>query len=140
MKRQPALKSHVIYHVYNRGAFQQKIFLHDLDYKFFMYKLSVYIKKYSIKISCFCIMPNHFHLLIYTEDKPKSISLLMKFLQYSYACKYNKRYKHTGHVFEGSYRIKSINANDLPKIIEYILMNPVRKKLVMRPEDWPYKG
>jgi len=140
MKRQPMLKSEVIYHIYNRGVSQKKIFFDDIDYRFFMYRLSLYKTKYSIKLFSFCIMPNHYHLLIYTENKPKNISLLMKYLQFSYAYRFNKRYKHSGHVFEGCYQIKAINAEDLPKIIDYISQNPVRKKLVTHAESWPYKG
>ncbi|MBN1494116.1 transposase [Candidatus Peregrinibacteria bacterium] len=140
MKRYPSLHSHTFYHIYNRGVSKQKIFLIEADYRYFMYKLAIFKHKYYIKMIKFCVMPNHFHLLIYTQEKPKNISLFMKGLQYTCAFRFNKKYKHSGHVFESCYKIKSIPAEDLPKIINYIEQNPVRKGLVMRAEDWPYKG
>jgi len=86
-------------------------------------------------------MPNHYHFLIYTEGKSNNISNFMKSIQISYARYFNRRYSHSGHVFQGAYKNKPINDPIyMQKIIYYIKQNPVRDKLVNNPNDWPYSG
>lgn len=85
-------------------------------------------------------MPSHFHFLIYTRDKANNISKFMKSIQLSYALFFNNRYKHSGHIFQGTYKNTNIHPFDIPKLISYILQNPVKEKLVKRAEDWPYSG
>lgn len=139
--RKPELRKNVVYHIYNRGVSKRKIFKNDADYRFFMYKLPQYKKKYEIELVSFCLMPNHFHLLVRNSYKGEYIAHFMKSLQLSYACYFNREYKHSGHVFQGSYKNKVIDTPAyLGRIIEYIAMNPVRKGLVAKPEDWPYSG
>jgi len=139
--RNPPICSNVVYHIYNRGVSKRKIFLMDDDYRFFMYKLSFYNKKYLINLISFCLMPNHFHLLLYTEDEKENISKFMKGLQLSYAFYYNKKHDHSGHVFQGKYKNKVVNHPlYMDKITKYISENPVRKKLVKAAKEWPYSG
>jgi REP element-mobilizing transposase RayT len=139
--RKPALHSNTIYHVYNRGVSKRALFLCEADYRRFMYKMAVYKQKYDISIIRFCIMPNHFHLLLRTSREKSRISSFMKSIQTSYAFYFNKKYKHTGHVFQGAFRNKTIKNDDyLMQITKYIAENPVRRKLVAEPRDWPYSG
>ncbi len=116
-----------------------KIFKSDADYKYFLYILSKYKKKYEIEVITACPMPNHFHLLIRSEFDYKKIPKFMKDLQVSYSCYFNRTYRHKGHVFEGSYRHKEINSIEyLAQIIDYIAQNPVKDRLVKKSQDWPY--
>jgi REP element-mobilizing transposase RayT len=139
--RIPKLYKNATYHIYNRGVLKTKLYKDDSDYKFFIYKLAFYKKKYDIDLISFCLMPNHFHLLVRSEFNEKNISYFMKSLQQSYACYFNKKYKGSGHVFQGSYKNKIIKSQRyLGKIIQYIAENPVKDKLVMKPEQWPYSG
>lgn len=139
--RRPTILKNGIYHIYNRGVSKRRIFQNDKDYRFFLYKLFYYRQKYSIKIASYCLMPNHFHLLLQSTKKSENVAMFMKGLQLSYAFYFNKTYKHSGHVFESSYKNKTITSlAHFIKIMEYIEMNPVRKKLVSKPEDWPYSG
>lgn len=139
--RKPKLRKNVIYHIYNRGVSKWRIFKKDADYRFFIYKLAYYKKKYDIEVVSYCVMPNHFHLLLRTSYKGICISRFMKSLQLSYAHYYNRGYKHSGHVFEGAYKNKTVGTGRyLARVINYIAMNPVRKGLVSRPEEWPYSG
>ena len=64
----------------------------------------------------------------------------MASLQISYTKYFNSHYKHSGHVFQGSYKNKPITADKMPILIDYIQQNPVKEKLVMHTEDWTYKG
>lgn len=139
--RKPEIRKNVVYHIYNRGVSKRKIFKAEEDYKFFIYRIARCKKKYTLEMISYCLMPNHFHLLLRSPYKEENISLFMKSLQLSYACYFNRKHKHSGHVFEGSYKNKEINSQVyLARIIDYIAMNPVRKNLVLSPEQWPYSG
>jgi len=139
--RKPEIRKNIVYHIYNRGVSKRRIFKDDQDYRFFIYRILYYKKKYNIELISYCVMPNHFHLLVKSPYKDNCIASFMKSLQLSYAHYFNSRCKHSGHVFEGSYKNKEVNTQTyLAKIISYIAMNPVRKKFVKSPEDWPYAG
>ncbi len=139
--RRPDLYPKVVYHIYNRGVSKRTLFKEDVDYKYFMYKLAKFKKQHSVEIISFCLMPNHFHLLVRTERHKENISKFMKSLQLSYAFYFNKRNNHSGHVFQGSYKNKTVKTQiSLARVIQYIAENPVKKKLVARPEQWPYSG
>jgi REP element-mobilizing transposase RayT len=139
--RRPNLYSKTFYHIYNRGVSKRTLFKSDEDYKYFMYKLAKFKKKYTVEVISFCLMPNHFHLLARTQYKKENISKFMKSLQLSYAIYFNKKNKHAGHVFQGAYKNKMIRTQiSLAKVIQYIANNPVKKKLVVKPDQWPYAG
>lgn len=128
-----------VYHVYNRGAFRRTLFLNRANYFYFMEKIEKFKKQYSINVLSYCLMPNHFHLLICAFENSFDISHFMKSLQHSYALHFRKLYNSSGHVFESRYKHKLIRGPfHLSTIIEYIRNNPVRKGLVKRAEDWPY--
>jgi len=140
MTRKHRLSTSSMYHIYNRGVSKRRIFFNEKDYFYFMYKMAIFKKKYFIRIITFCLMPNHFHLLLYTEDVAINISKFMKSLQISYAFYFNRIFKHSGHVFESKFQNKVISASDMPKLIYYIEQNPVKEKLVKSPGKWPYRG
>ena len=140
MKRFPILKSADIYHIFNRGISKNKIFTDEISYRFFLLKLAVYRKKYAIKLIAFCVMPSHFHVLIYTKEKANNIPKFMQSIQHSYSLFFNHRNNHSGHVFQGTYNNKNIHPFDTNNVISYILQNPVKEKFVKRAEDWPYSG
>jgi REP element-mobilizing transposase RayT len=66
------------YHVVNRGVSKRKIFKNDADYKYFMFRIAYYKRKYKIKIVIFCIMPNHYHFLFDVGNEPSNIGNFMK--------------------------------------------------------------
>lgn len=139
--RIPSLYTQVVYHIYNRGVSKRTLFKVDEDYKFFLYKLAYFKQKYAIDMISYCLMPNHFHLLLSTQINKKNISNFMKSLQLSYARYFNRNNGHLGHVFQSSYKNKVIDTQTaLARVIQYIAENPVKKKLVAKPEQWPYSG
>ena len=139
------------YHIYNRGVEKRKIFLDEQDYKVFLKYLKLYldppgklpIRKVSIgnntfqtvprplknyydkvKLLSYCLMPNHFHLLIKQTDK-KSIELFMRSLATKYSVYFNKKYNRVGSLFQGPY--KAVLASDdiyLLHLSRYIHLNP----------------
>lgn len=137
--RYPALKHKMPYHIVNRGVNKMKLFKKPEDYLAFLSKLHELQRKYSMQIAIACLMPNHFHLLLWHNKTSKFISLFMKGLQQSYAQRFNLLYKHSGHVFESHYKHKEKRtARSYANAINYIRNNPVKDELVENPEDWPY--
>lgn len=130
-----------IYHIYNRGVEKRKIFLDDQDYKVFLNYLKEYLSPipqgetlryrdlrgmYSDEIGllAFCLMPNHFHLLIKQKDKD-SIKKFTGSLFTRYSMYFNKRYKRVGKLFQGAYRATNvIDKGHLLYISKYIHRNP----------------
>lgn len=131
--------SNAFYHVFNRGVNKENIFLSKEDYSFFLHKLIKLRQKYDHSIYAYCLMPNHFHLSIHTRKI--SISKIMSSLLTSYSQYFNKRYKHSGPVFQN--RFKSIlieNDKYFLKISQYIYVNPVKSGIVKNPLLYPYSG
>ena len=126
------------------------IYISNGDYQRFIKKLDLYSEKYRISILNYCLMPNHFHFMINVEEKDctsdilkksksQRISSFMRDLQNAYAKYFNLKYTHSGHVFQGAYRLKPVlDDSYLEALIIYINNNPVRKGLVKKAEEWPY--
>ena len=145
------------YHLFNRGNSKQKIFHDNEDYFHFMGLLfacnseknfrilSLGVKespydfergKQLVSIGSFCIMPNHFHILI-TQTEDGGISKFMQKLTTAYVMYYNKKYKHTGGLFEGKFKSEHVdNEHYLKYLFSYIHLNPV--KLIQK--DWKEIG
>lgn len=133
------------YHIYNRGNSKQIIFHDEADHDRFLQLLCISnkAKRFALKevtasvyaqeresplvaIGAYCLMPNHFHLLL-TPVAENGISLFMQKLSTGYAMYYNKKYKHTGGLFEGNFKSSYIdNDNYLKYIFSYIHLNPVK--------------
>ena len=132
------------YHVYNRGAHKAPIFQDKSDYERFWALLyvandtkplkrhwtnyhawpNIVIKEKLVDIFCYCLMPNHFHLGL-VEISESGIELFMHKVSIAYTMYYNKKYDHSGTIFQGRYKSKHIDNDGYLKIlIEYIHLNP----------------
>jgi putative transposase len=127
------------YHVYARGAARKEIFLDDEDYCVFLNLLKRYLdsepavdvlgREYNnfyetVELLAFCLMPNHFHILLY-QHKEKAITNLMRGLMSSYSRYFNKKYDRSGKLTESSYKSSRISNNEyLMHISRYIHLNP----------------
>jgi putative transposase len=146
------------YHIYNRGNNKQKIFFNDENYFFFLKKLGTQIKPYC-DILCWCLMPNHFHLIINANeesckphavfgDKPmQELSYRIGILLSSYSQAINKQNKTTGSLFQQKTKAKNLDqknnfkqGNYLINAMHYTHQNPWKAGLVKRMEDWPYSS
>jgi REP-associated tyrosine transposase len=88
---------------------------------------------------CYCLMPNHYHLLVDTPrgDLPEG----MRDLNSSYATRFNTAHELTGHVFQGRYGSQLVrNDPHALEVSRYIPLNPVRARLRTRPEEWPWSS
>ena len=128
------------YHIYNRGARQVTIFREPTNYIFTISKLKKYSQAKGISILAYCLMPNHYHLLI-RQDGEEAAGDLPQLVFNSYSKAYNKMYSHSGTLFEGRFRAKAIQTTShLLHLCRYIHSNPVKDGIVVEPDDWPYSN
>ncbi|MFA5936297.1 MAG: transposase [Candidatus Paceibacterota bacterium] len=147
------------YHIYNRGNSKQKIFHDKEDYLRFISLLYISNSSESfnfydlgrntnfniyeierinslVDIGAYCLMPNHFHILI-TQKVENGTSKFMQKLSTSYSMYYNKKYKRTGGLFEGKFKSQHADTDQhLKYLFSYIHLNPI--KLIQK--DWKEKG
>ena len=127
------------YHIISRGNEKGKIFASDIDRERFLDYLKKIVVRYHIKIHTYCLMYNHYHLLLETE-RP-NISKVMHDLNSSYTAYFNARYKRAGHLFQGRYKSILVQADKyLHSLSRYIHLNPVTAKLVTNPGQWIYSN
>lgn len=128
-----------IYHIINRGSRRDKIFRKAGDKEEFLNRLEQVTSKYEGIIFCYCLMDNHYHLLIQTPHA--NISDIMKNLQGGYANWFRSRYGQVGPLFQSRY--KSVVVEDesyLVTLSAYIHLNPVRAKMVGTPEEYEWSS
>ena len=122
-----------------RGIRRQEIFQDDTDYQVFLILLKKMIEKHECKLHAYCLMTNHFHLLI--ETNQEEIGKTFRGITCCYAAYYNQKYGYHGHLFEG--RFKSCLVKDDAYFLQtsrYIHMNPVKAKITEHPEDYPWSS
>ncbi len=129
-----------IYHIYNRGCNKENIFYNDDNYLYLLEKLKGEKDKYKTDVLVYCLMPNHYHLLLKQKsDKPISSYIQKVFNGYVQAI--NKQQKRSGTLFEG--RAKSVLVDKeeyLIHLIRYIHINPVVANFVKKPEQWQFSN
>jgi len=128
-----------IYHIINRGCRKDKIFRRIADREEFLSRLTAASSKYGIIIHGYCLMDNHFHLLVETPNE--NLSSFMQLLQCGYANWFKVRYKLVGPLFQS--RFKSVLVEDesyLVTLSAYIHLNPVRAKITNDPESYKWSS
>lgn len=137
----PAYLAGSYYHFYNRGQGRTSIFRENENYLFALRKLKLYTRQLNLTLIAYCLMPNHYHLLVRQNDESGTAGLLVQRVFNSYSKAYNKRYGHTGTLFESSYHVKPVTEQAyLLQLCRYIHANPVRDGFVAGPSDWPYSN
>lgn len=127
------------YHIMARGNHRQPIIHDDSDCAVLVESFRVALERFATMLHSFCIMTNHYHLLVETTDKP--IWLPMKRIDQCYAAYFNSKYGLCGHLFQGRYR--SCLVRDDTYFIQtsrYIHLNPVKAGMVLRPEDYRWSS
>ena len=140
MARRPRLFAPgLLYHVIVRGNQRQKTFVTERDYQAYLERVAKYRKAYRVTVHAYCLMPNHVHLLLECSDVP--LSRFMQGLQQSYTQYFNRVHRKVGHLFQGRYKAIICEKDEyLLELVRYIHLNPVRSKLVKRPEGYRYSG
>ena len=128
------------YHIYNRGAGRQAIFQEDENYRFWLRRLKQYAAELDVSVIAYCLMPNHYHLLL-RQNGESSAGRLAQQTCNSYSKAFNKRYDRTGTLFEGPYKAIHVDRDGyLLDLCRYIHANPVNHGLATSVEDWPYSN
>ncbi len=117
-----------LYHVVCRGNNREWIFRSEMEKQEYLERIAEYKRRYGFNLYAWVLMSNHAHLLIEVRDV--SLSKIMQGIQQGYTQWYNRRHKHTGHVFEQRYKATLCNKDQyLLALIRYIHQNPERAKL-----------
>ena len=128
-----------LYHVTSRGNRQDDIYELDIDRESFLTVLADVCKSYNWVCHAYCLMDNHYHLLIETPDA--NLSRGMRQLNGRYTQKFNREHGRVGHVFQGRYKAILIDKNSyLLELSRYIVLNPVRARMVHSAFDWPWSS
>jgi putative transposase len=128
------------YHVLNRGNAKAAIFHDGLDYQAFIKLLAGVRPRYETRLLAFCLMPNHFHLVL-QGDEGGAVSRAMQWVQTAYVTRYRTRYETTGHILQGRFKSFPIQKDDhLLTVMRYVERNPVRSNLVARASAWPWSS
>ncbi|MBU1043785.1 MAG: transposase [Candidatus Omnitrophica bacterium] len=128
-----------VYHVTARGNAKAPIFDDDKDRLIFCKILSETKKKYNVIYHAYCLMGNHYHLVVETPEA--NLSKAMRNINGIYTQDYNRKHKRVGHVFQGRYKAVLIDREEyLLEVIRYINLNPVRAGLVKNPKEWEWSS
>lgn len=123
------------YHVTARGNEQKRIYFNKTDYGKFREYLEGALEKYGCLIHAYVFMTNHYHMIIETPNA--NISKIMHFINGSYTTYINKKRDRSGHLFQGRYKAILIDRdNYLLELSRYIHLNPVRARIVEKPEEF----
>jgi len=127
------------YHVTARGNERRKIFFSGNDYAKFKDYLGEAKRKFRVVIHAYVLMSNHYHLLLETPEK--NLSRVMHHINGSYTTYTNIKRKRSGHLFQGRYKAIVVEKDSyLLELSRYLHLNPVRAKVVTRPEEYPHSS
>jgi len=132
-------KKYSYYHVYNRCNNKEPLIRNPADKQLFVNLLYKFLADVNLKLTAFCIMDTHFHLIVRTREKPTDISTYMRKVVTSFSMQINRKYQRVGHIFQGRYNAKLLYwKKDLHYAIEYIKQNPVKEGMVKKASDYPW--
>jgi len=129
-----------LYHLTSRGNAQQDIFITaDEDRLEFLNRLRQSRNRYNVIIYAYCLMDNHFHLLVETPDA--NVSQFMRHLNSAYTQNFNLSNNRVGHLFQGRYKSILVQKDlYLLELARYIVLNPVRAGMVKAAKDWRWSS
>ena len=128
-----------VYHVTSRGNARQHIVVDDRDRSQFLALLAHVIDRYGWLCHAYCLMDNHYHLLI--ETPQPTLSLGMRQLNGRYTQAYNRQHERVGHLFQGRFAAILVEKEaHLLELSRYVVLNPVRAKLVSHPRQWAWSS
>ncbi len=126
-------------HVYNRGNNRQAIFFERENYIYFLRLVREHLISNAVDIVAYCLMPNHYHFLVYLRDE--TLSDAMKSLSLAYTKAINKRFNRSGVLFQGRFQsIHILETDYLINLSRYIHLNPVKAGLVQQPGEWEFSS
>ena len=128
-----------VYHITSRGNEKKLIFKDERDREIFLDTLSQVDKRYNWLCHAYCLMNNHYHLIIETPDG--NLSAGMRQLNGVYTQAFNRQHNRVGHLFQGRYKGILIQKDShLLEVCRYVVLNPVRAKAVKKPGQWRWSS
>ncbi len=128
-----------VYHITARGNDRQAIFEDDADCARFLIVLASVVARYRVRCHAYCLMGNHYHLLLETPEG--NLSTAMRQLNGVYTQRFNRRHERCGHVLQGRFGAQLVDGQAyLHEVCRYIVLNPVRAALVSHPRDWRWSS
>ncbi|MFO0261544.1 MAG: transposase [Planctomycetota bacterium] len=130
------------FHVLNRGVNKQTLFHNDYDYAAFEEILSETLDKTPVRILAYCLMPNHWHFVLWPEES-EQLAAFMQRLTITHATRWQKHYDRVGqgHVYQGRFKSFPIETEEyLYRVLRYVERNALRAGLVERAEEWPWSS
>jgi len=128
-----------IFHVTARGVRRSDIFRDDRDRRFFLSLVAQLSKARGWRCLAYCLMPNHYHVVLRTSDA--DLSAGMHWLNGCYAQWFNGRHGYEGHVFDRRFHSTLVQSDvHLLELLRYVVLNPVRAGLCSHPGEWPWSS
>lgn len=128
-----------IYHVASRGSNGQPLFVFDDDRRTFLNHLEAVVHRYPLECVSYCLMGNHYHLVVRTLDG--GLSHAMRQLNGGYSRYFNRNYGRTAHLFRSHFMALPIEDESyLLTVCRYVAHNPVRAGLCSLPDEWPWSS
>ena len=137
MSRKPRLDLDGFHHIINRGVARSNVYRCNEDKEKFLEILCKACRIYKVNIHDYCLMDNHYHILL--ETTTGNLSLFMRQINANYAIYFNKKYKRTGHLWQGRYKSWYIvDESYLYSLFRYIEHNPLKAKMRQHIGDYPF--
>jgi putative transposase len=131
--------SGALYHVTSRGDRREAIFEDDADRSRFLEVLGQVARDFNWLCHAYCLMTNHYHLVIETPDG--NLSKGMRQLNGVFTQHSNRRHARTGHLFQGRFKGSLVDGDSyLLELARYVVLNPVRARMVSQPGEWPWSS
>jgi REP element-mobilizing transposase RayT len=128
-----------VYHITSRGNERKEIFKSEGDRADFLNVLHSVNKRYNWLCHAYCLMDNHYHILIETPDG--NLSRGMRQLNGVYTQIFNKQHGRVGHLFQGRYKAILVEKEShLLEVCRYVVLNPVRARIVESPDQWKWSS
>ena len=128
-----------VYHVTSRGDGREDIYLSDADREAWLDVFATVCKRFNWVCHAWCQMTNHYHILVETPEA--NLAQGMRQLNGVYTQRFNRAHARVGHVFEGRYKAILVERNSyLLELARYVVLNPLRAKIVRRLEAWPWSS
>lgn len=139
MRKVPLRAGHY-YHLYNRGVNRQPIYFSEENRVFFIKRLRHYCRPELVDVVAYCLMPTHYHLLVYLKTDVFSKRVMQPF-GVSYTKAINRQQNRVGPLFQGPFKATLVDQEAyLIHLTRYIHLNPVSAGLVRSPADWSYSS
>jgi len=127
------------YHITARGVRRMDIYLDTVDRLRFLTILADVVERYALRCHTYCEMTNHYHLAVTTTDA--NLSRAVQQLNGDYARWWNRRHHHVGHVFQARFDAQIVQDDAyLLNVCRYIVLNPVRARMVDAPDQWHWSS